>query len=156
MKKLLPFLTLTLFASATLAEPPAPVKGTAEQLVQQKVLAPLQKIEGKRSRFSRAMPVQVQRRVRVLDTVVETDARGRQFVRFAIDVRRDFFDEEATWESNAIVGCAYPKEREVFVRRDDAYYPASIVVGRDARVERGACQAAGELALTTGGSHERS
>ena len=154
MKKLMPFLTLTLFASATLAEPPAP-GASAEELVQQKVLAPLQKVEGKRSKFSRAMPVPVQRRVRVLDTLVETDARGRQFVRFAVDVGRGF-DDEVDWQRDAIVGCCYPKEREVFVRRDEAYYPASVVVGRDGREQRGVCQAAGELALETGGSHTRS
>jgi hypothetical protein len=143
MNKLLPALTLTLCASVALAEPPAP--RAAEALVEQKVVAPLAKAEAKRSRFSRAAPVPVQRRVRMLDTVAVTDARGQAFVRFAVDVRRFGLDEDA-WQSDTIVGCAYPQQRKVFVEREGAYYPASSLLDGEGREQPGACRPADELA----------
>jgi hypothetical protein len=150
MKKLPVCLTLMLCASAALAEPPAPSRGATAALVEQKILAPLRKIEAKRSRFSRAAPVPVERRVRMLDPVALTDARGRAFVRFAIDLRRSF-DEAAPWQSDAVLGCAYPGEGEVFVQRDGAFFPASIVLGKEAGERPGVCRPAQEPARGTGG-----
>jgi hypothetical protein len=137
MKKLLPSLLLTLCASATLAEPPA--TAAAEQLVLEKIVAPLRKIESKRNRFSRAAPVAIKRRVRVLDGVSRDD-RGKEFVRFAIDMQRSRSDDEP-WENDVIIGCVYPHESEVFVRREDAYFPASLVTGREPHERPGVCHA---------------
>lgn len=147
MNKLLPALTLTLCASAALAEPPTP--RAAEALVTQKVVAPLAKAEAKRSRFSRAAPVAVERRVRMLDSVALPDGRGELFVRFAVDVRRYGEDEDA-WQSDTILGCAYPKQRKVFVERDGAYFPASSLLDGEGSEQPGACRTADELAQESG------
>ena len=141
MKKLLVSLTLMSCVSVALAEPPA--RGSAEALVERKVIAPLEKAEAKRRRFSRAMSVPVERRVRVLDAVAITDSRGQQFVRFAVDARRGW--DDAPWESDALVGCAYLDRGEVFVRVEDAYYPAKVVLGSEEGERPGVCRPAGEL-----------
>lgn len=144
MEKPLLFLLLTLCASAAFAEPPAPTPAAAsaaEALATEQVIKPLSKAQAKRSRFSRAAPVPVERRVRVLDTAAEKDVHGREFLRFAIDVRRAF-DEHDEWQKDSILGCAYPKERKVFVQRGDGYYPAKSVLGASARKAPGACTSA--------------
>jgi hypothetical protein len=138
-----------LCASAALAEPPAatPTKtqDDASELVDNQLVAPLKKGERKRSRFSRAAPVAVQRRVRVLDRELLTDLRGKQFVRFAIDERRSRNDKGA-WQGDSIVGCAYPGEAEVFVRDGDVYRDASSLLGKDKQEQAGVCRAVGEAA----------
>lgn len=106
------------------AAPVAPQNVTA--LVQELLIGPLTKAQSKRKRFSRAMPTAVSRRVRVL--AVHTDVRGQQFVRFAVD-ERIAWDDQAPWDADAMVGCAYPERRLVFVRRGNQYLPASSAVG---------------------------
>lgn len=147
MKSSLLFLVLTLCASVSLAEPPvAPankVQDAAAALVNKQLVAPLKRAEGKRNRFSRAAPVAVLRRVRVLDAVASRDLRGAEFVRFAIDVRRGW-DEQGVWQKDSLIGCAYLNEREVFVQRGAAYMPARSLLGEQYEERPGVCRAAPE------------
>ena len=69
------------------------------------------------------------------------DVRGKRFVRFAIDVRRPY-DEDQAWQQDAVLGCAYPEDRRVFVRSGDAYVPAASLLGKDVEPEPSACRAA--------------
>jgi hypothetical protein len=145
MKNSLPFLALTLCANLAVAEPPAstatPTQKAASTLVEKQLLRPLKKAEARRSRFSRAAPVPVVRRVRVLDTVAQADARGKTFVRFAIDVHRRGA-EDGAWSHDAVVGCAYLDERKVFVQSDDAYLPARSLLGEEVTAQPDVCRAA--------------
>lgn len=144
MKRWLPLLSSMLCVSVALAEPPAPASATQRavaRLVDEQLVMPLKKVEAKRSRFSRAAPVAVQRRVRVLDAVALTDVRGKAFVRFAIDERRSW-NEQAPWRKDSVVGCAYLGERELFVRRGQAYLPAGSMLGEDGKEQPDACRAA--------------
>ena len=149
--KSLPFLALMLCARTAFAEPPAPpaTEGQAAvtELVDKQLLAPLKKAESRRARYSRAAPAPVTRRVRVLDSVALTDARGRQFVRFAVDERRGW-DERNAWRSDRMLGCAYPNEHEVFVKRDDAFLPARAMLGKDVEERSDVCRAAAPAATT--------
>jgi hypothetical protein len=147
MKRLLPLVVSVLCVSSALAEPPAAAPaGAAAELVNALLLVPLQRAEAKRSRFSRAAPVALERRVRVLDGAVVADVHGKSFVRFAIDERR-FGREEGAWRRESVSGCAYLNEREVFVRRGDKYLPARSLLGKDAKERPGACRAAGGEAI---------
>lgn len=140
--KSLPFLISFLFTSAAFAEPPSTQPQSAvSELVTKQLLAPLKKAESRRSRFSRAAPVAVERRVRVLDTVALTDRNGREFLRFAIDERRPW-DAPGAWAMDSVVGCAYPSERAVFVRRGEAYRPARSMLGHEDTTQPDACRAA--------------
>jgi hypothetical protein len=148
MKSSLAFLISMLCINLALAEPPASpstkTQTAASELVHKELLAPLKKVESKRSRFSRAAPVQVQRRVRVLDAEALTDVRGKQFVRFAIDERRPWSGH--SWQQDSVFGCAYLDEREVFVRRGQAYLPARSMLGDDEEERADVCRAAPESA----------
>ena len=146
MKSWSAFVLSTLCASAVLAEPPSPVPNAPAQqaasaLVETMFVAPLKKAESRRSRFSREAPVAVQRRIRVLDATALTDARGKRFVRFAIDVRRPY-DEARAWEQDAVLGCAYPEDKRVFVLNGEDYVPAASLLGKDVEPEPSACRAA--------------
>jgi hypothetical protein len=141
MKRLLPLLAWMLCVSAAFAEPGAPLdtKRATSALVEEQLLLPLKKAEAKRSRFSRAAPVTLERRLRVLDAAALTDARGKAFVRFAIDERR--FADQGAWTKDSVLGCAYLNEQEVFVRRGRGYLPARSMLGKEAEERPGACQA---------------
>ncbi len=147
MKNWFPSLGLTLCASLALAEPPAsPAREeAAAALVEQQLVRPLAKAESRRSRFSRAMPVARERRVRVLDSAALVDVRGKAFVRFAIDVRRPW-DDEGLWEQDNLLGCAYVAEGRVFVQRGENYLPAGSVVGKNDKPQPDVCRPAPQLA----------
>lgn len=117
MKKSLTFVLSTLCASVALAEPPpAPptkVQQAASALVDKQLVQPLKKSEAKRKRFSRSSPPKA-RRVRVLDAVAVSDVHGKQFVRFAVDARYSW-DEDETWEEGMYTGCVYVDQKQVFV-----------------------------------------
>lgn len=155
MKNSLSLVALMLCTSVALAEPPpAPTPGdarsTALELVNRQLVAPMKKSESRRKSFSRAMPVPVARRVRVLDQEALTDARGKKFVRFAVDVRRGFGEEqEAGWRNDDVVGCAYPNEREVYVQDGDAYFAARSLLSAGGKARPDVCRAAPVLALQT-------
>jgi uncharacterized membrane protein len=155
MKSSMPFLVLMLCTGVALAEPPVAPKektqATVEALVHNQLVVPLKKAESKRSRFSRATPAPVQRRLRILDEVALTDARGKQFVRFAIDVRRSF-NEEGVWRSDDVVGCAYPNEGQLFVQHGAAYFSARIMLGERQKARADVCRAAPGTAAGEGGN----
>lgn len=144
MKHWLPFLILTLFANLAAAEPPtsgADTEKSVKQLVDKKLVKPLKRVESKRSRFSRAAVVPVQRRVRVLDTAPKTDKNGKRFVRFAIDERR-FRRKSANWAKGRVVGCAYLEGKDVFVQRGEGFVPARRLLGKKGKAPAGVCQTA--------------
>jgi hypothetical protein len=144
MKRLLPFLVLTLCTSLAFAEPPAPaakVDHPAANLVNKKLVKPLQKAQAKRSRFSRSRPMPARRRVRVTDGQAQTDSRGKKFVRFAVDERRGW-SKAHEWRENRIVGCAYVHEGQVFVLRGDDFLPAKSLLGKRAKPRAQVCRAA--------------
>lgn len=152
MKRWLTSLLLMLCASAALAQ--AQVALTSETkkavttLVQAQLVKPLQRVQAKRSRFSRVGPVSIERRVRVTEAVAHTDARGKTFVRFAIDTR---MSEDDAWDSDAMLGCAYPNEKKVFVQRGDDFLLPSSVFGGDQHPQVDVCRPApvAELAAAT-------
>jgi hypothetical protein len=94
--------------------------------------------EANKSRFSRARLPPRERRVRVTQVTPAVDAAGRPFMAFAIDVR--FGGDE--WRENDIVGCAYTKSGELFVKRGDDFRPAAILLGKPADPVAGVCKAA--------------
>jgi hypothetical protein len=94
---------------------------------------PLAEMEG--SRFSRARPAPRERRVRVIEATGTPDKSGRHFVRFAVDVR---FGSE--WHQNDIVGCAYPGNGELFVKKGDQYRPAAFLLGKNVEPVAGVCE----------------
>src|SRR5688572_17277809 len=103
MKKWMSFLLSMLCASSVLAEQPLTQRATA--LVQKQLVQPLKKSDGKRKSFSRGAPAPQARRIRILDEVALTDARGHHFVRFVVDARyRGAAPDE--WY-DAFTGCAY-------------------------------------------------
>ena len=128
MKRWLSLLLVTLCTSAAFAE--APTSSLVEALVKEQYLTPLSAGEGKRKRFSRAAPPPLARRVRVLDAErVVLDSRGKQFVRFAVDVRHAW-DEDGVWQEASLTGCAYLDERQVFLFDGEEYRAASAMVGK--------------------------
>ena len=145
MKSWLPFVLSMLCASVAFAEPPAPpatpTQTAVTEMVDKQLLAPMKKAEGKRKRFSRAAPVPTARRVRVLDNEALTDARGKTFVRFAVDVRYGF-NEKGEWNEH-MQGCAYPSEGEVYVKNGDEreFVPARAMLGKDTKRRTDVCTA---------------
>ena len=87
--------------------------------------------------FSRSRPPPRERRVRVLQTKVTPDKNGHPFVPFAIDVRFGSSD----WHENDIVGCAYTGNGKLYVKRLDAYRPASFLLGKNEDPVPGVCEA---------------
>jgi hypothetical protein len=95
------------------------------QLVEAAVLKPLAQREDARSRYSRVRMPPAARQVRVLDGRPEKDSQGRTFVRFAVDEKRF-----AEWKRSAMVGCAYPDDRAVFIKRGERVESAATYLGK--------------------------
>jgi len=112
----------------------------AKKLVTNQLVKPVHKKRSKRSMFSRAAPppMPAKRRVRLLDTV-QTDAWGYAFVRFAID-ESDPWDEDGEWRENRVVGCAYMAKGRVYVERNDRFYPAKVMLGKDVKPRGTVCR----------------
>jgi len=106
----------------------------AQRRVEEGLVKPLAGLEA--NRFSRARPSPRERRVRVVDTTATLDKAGKSFVPFAIDVR---FGSE--WHENDIVGCIYAGSGDLFVKRGDAYRPASFLLGKNVEPVGGVCEA---------------
>ena len=100
-------------------------------------MKPLVLYEAGLSRFSRARPTPRERRVRVTQTTASVDQSGRAFVAFAVDVK--FRGGE--WQENDIVGCAYTKSGDMFVKRGDTYRASAFLMGKVAPPVTGVCQA---------------
>jgi hypothetical protein len=103
--------------------------------VDEALLKPLAKLES--SRFSRARPPPHERRVRVTTPSTTLDKGGRAFAPFSIDIRYG-----GDWQQNDIVGCAYPKTSELFVKIGDSYRPAAFLLGKNLEPVPGVCEAA--------------
>jgi hypothetical protein len=128
---------LSLVPSFASADEPTPAQQCAKR-VREALVAPLADHEAKASRFSRARLPPRERRVRVTQVTPSTDAAGRTFMTFAVDVR--FGGDE--WKQNDIVGCAYTKGGEIFVKRGDDFRPAAILLGKPADPVAGVCKSA--------------
>jgi len=147
MRKLSLVLLSMLCTSVVLAEPPAATPSKTQEaasaLVNKQVVQVLKKREAKRSRFSRASPAPQARRVRMLDAVAQADSHGKQFVRFAIDVRHRRA-ENGEWELEAFLGCVYVDQREIFLQQGADYLPASSVLNGDGEAQPDVCRPAPE------------
>jgi len=106
-----------------------------QKRVEAGILTPLAEHSG--SRFSRSRPPPRERRVRVTQASLSRDAQGREFVPFSVDVRFGSGD----WQENDIIGCAYRGSGNLYVKRGEAYFPASILLGKKVATVAGACQA---------------
>lgn len=128
---------LSVVPSLATADEPSLVEWT-QQRVEASILKPLAERTG--SRFSRSRPPPHERRIRVTQARLSRDPQGRDFVPFAVDVR---FGTGA-WERDDIVGCAYRATGSLFIKRGDAFFPASLLLGK--KVDRVAfvCQAAAQ------------
>jgi hypothetical protein len=107
----------------------------AQHRVQESILKPL--AARPKKLFSRERPRPHDTRVRVTQTTLSRDKHGREFVPFAVDVH--FGGRQ--WLQNDIVGCAYRASGLLYVKGGDAYYPASILLGKSAEPLPGACEA---------------
>lgn len=141
-------LVLMLCTSVALAEPPMnDAQRAVSALVQDVLIKPMGKAEKKHRRFSRDPPPPVARRVRVIDAAEVVDARGHRFLRFAIEERRGWDEDDTTEWERAFVGCAYPGSGKVFVQRDDEYVPASNMLGADHDAQPDVCRPANAAEL---------
>jgi hypothetical protein len=120
---------------APATDPPSPLAVKVEHRVQEGLVKPLADQEANTSRFSRMRPPPHESRVRVTQTTETLDKAGRPFVAFAVDARFG-----ADWHENDIVGCAYTKTGELFVKRGDGYRPASFLLGKNADPVSGVCE----------------
>jgi hypothetical protein len=107
----------------------------AQLRVETALVKPLAERES--SRFSRSRPPPRERRVRITSSTLITDKSGRAFLPFAIDVR---FGSD--WRENDIVGCVYTPNKDVFVKRGDAYRPVKFLLGENLDPVPGVCEAA--------------
>ena len=128
-------LAVSLVPSFATADEPTPAQ-QCEKRVREGLLAPLAEHEANRSKFSRARLPPRERRVRVTQVKPTTDAAGRSFMAFAVDIR--WGDE---WHENDIVGCAYTKSGDLFVKRGDEFRSAAILLGKTADPVAGVCKA---------------
>ncbi len=92
--------------------------------------------EKERSRFSRARPAPIERRVRITNPTMSTDPSGRAFFPFAIDVR---FGSD--WTENDQVGCVYTSKGDIFVKSGDEYRPGAFLLGKNVDAVTGVCEA---------------
>jgi hypothetical protein len=115
----------------------APLAAQVQHRVEDGLVKPLAEMEHNASRFSRARPPPHERRVRVTQANVTLDKSGRAFVPFAVDVKWG----AGQWQENDIVGCAYTKSGDLFVKRGDGYRPVSVVLGKNPDPVAGVCQA---------------
>lgn len=152
MKSLACTCCLILFASAAAAEPPKAAAASKEvagvqALVKRSLLTPLAKREQERSKYSRVAMPPAERRVRVLGASASRDDKGEEFFSFAIDARYGLDDDEP-WVKGAFVGCAYPKDGAIFIKRGDAYQPASALLGKRGELPRSSvCRPAGDAVV---------
>jgi hypothetical protein len=127
-------LAISNLASAAPEAHASTVDKTAVALVEQQLVQPLAAKENARSKFSRARQPAAARRVRVLDTAALHDTAGKAFVRFAVDEKHGWFDDDEDgdegWMKDQITGCVYVDSREVFVQRGREIHPAAAKLGK--------------------------
>jgi hypothetical protein len=115
----------------------APLAAQVQLRVEDGLVKPLTAQEANVSRFSRVRRPPSERRVRVTQTAVSVDKAGRPFMAFAVDVK--FRGGE--WRENDLVGCAYTKSGDIFVKTGDTYRPASFFFGKTAEPVADVCKA---------------
>ena len=126
--------------AGTEAQRPSEIKPAADAeaaaTVETQLVKPLAQKEARRNRFSRTYVPPQERRVRVLDGERSTDGRGAAFVAFAVDERSEVFvprgaaDDVRRWRKDAIVGCVYPAQGTVFIKRGDKFFGAGLLLGQ--------------------------
>ena len=126
-------LAIVVIPSLAHADETTPVEHARRQ-VDTALVKPLAQQENAGSRFSRARPIPHDRRVRVTSAVLTQDKAGKAFLPFSIDVRYG-----AEWKKDDIVGCVYPGNGDVYVKRGDTVYPAGLLLGKKVRVVESAC-----------------
>ena len=126
-----------LHASTASADEPS-LAAWAMNRVQLEVVRAIDIRDSRSSRFSRARPVPRQRRVRIVRASTVRDQLGRQFIRFAIDVRFG----ASNWKTDDVVGCIYTPAGDVYVKSGGVYRPAAFLEGKRVAVVPGACRAA--------------
>ncbi|MFM2419426.1 MAG: hypothetical protein RL385_4149 [Pseudomonadota bacterium] len=142
MNRSLSLVLCMLCASSALAEPTPSPQSAATALIEAELLAPLREVELKRSPFSRVPRRPLERTLRVVERAGQVDAQGRTFLSFAIDVRKPSTDGSRL-EKNAIVGCVYVDQREVYVRAGARYQRAKDMLAKSEVMRRDVCRAAG-------------
>ena len=144
----LSLLAAVLVLSSNLAS--AGSEPTATSLVNEKLIQPLAAKDSDRSKFSRARPMPSERRVRIVDATPQTDAAGSSFFTFAIDERHGWADakDEASWNKATMTGCVYVDRKEVFIKRGNAFHPASAAVGKKTKAApESTCHAAAAVSV---------
>lgn len=107
------------------------VVSTTKALVERQLLERMQERDSRASRFTRALPVPMERRVRILDSSPQLDARAARFLRVAIDERPRLL-AAAPWQVNMLTGCAYPGSDEVYLHINGQWRPAEVLVAASA------------------------
>lgn len=125
---------LSFVPSLASADEPSLVEWT-QRRVQTVLLKPL--AERRSGRFSRERPAPHETRVRVPEAALTRDVGGREFVAFVVDVRYG-----SKWQEDAIVGCAYRASGNLFIERDNEYFPAALLLGKQVNAVAGVCRAA--------------
>jgi hypothetical protein len=143
--RLLVAVTLVLTSSLASAGSSAEPKTVA--LVNERLIQPLAAKDRDQSKFSRARLPPSERRVRVLDEKPQQDSAGDTFFAFAVDARHGWGDDtDKNWNKAAITGCVYPSRGEVFIKRGNAFHPATAAVGKKTKAAPDrTCHAATQL-----------
>lgn len=69
--------------------------------------------------------------MRVLGDKPQHDSAGETFVTFAVDARNGWGDStEANWKKATITGCVYTGRGDVFIKRGNAFHPATAALGK--------------------------
>ncbi|MCC6810178.1 MAG: hypothetical protein IT381_22295 [Deltaproteobacteria bacterium] len=105
----------SLLTADPIGEDPA---AAATATIQRALITPLAQAEAKRTRFSR---VRIPPRERSIDvTSVAKDKTGAEFFPFSV----------SEMKLPSLTGCVYVATGEVFIKRGDAHYPATFLLGK--------------------------
>ena len=139
---------VTLALTSSLASASSKAAPTTVALVNERLIQPLAAKDLKQSKFSRARLPPAARRVRMLDEKPQQDAAGEAFFTFAVDARNGWVEKDSpeAWTKATITGCVYPDRGEVFIKRGNAFHPATAAIGKKTKAapER-TCAAAPQL-----------
>lgn len=123
------------FAALPASAADAAAEKWVKNRVEQGFLKPLREYQTRS--FSRRRPPPREYRVR-MTAGPASDNQGREFVAFAIDVRSG----SGQWEENNMIGCAYRKSGDLFLKNGDTYRPATFMLGKSKSPAPGVCEAA--------------
>ena len=149
---ILPLLSLLSPTARRASATPPDAEAAAAAVVEKQLVKPLGEKEARRNRFSRSYIPPQARQVRVLDGERATDGRGAAFVAFAVDERSEVFvprgaaDDVRRWRKDAIVGCVYPAQGTVFIKRGDKFFAAGLLLGQKTAASDTVCRPAATIA----------